>query len=421
MKNSVIKYVKEYLSIYIDKSQKIDFDIASQNYVLNDKIEMGIYEFWNKTKEELLNDFVDYSFQGDYIGTIFFFLSGYWEFMNNHQKDSYGRFPGKASFAYLKGVLEEPVVDILVNRIVDELNLEYKNNILRPKMFLTHDIDHLSMINGLGFYTSVAADIIKRKDMKTALNKTKMKFRNEDPHSVERLVRIHKKYDTKGTYFFLPGFQKKTDRVGIGYDPKSNSKLMNNYLDLIESSSGNVGVHYDSRHLTADVMEKSIATLQNVLNRKIKCGRAHYLIFDIKKSFEIYENNNLKLDSTGSYADMIGFRFGTCRPFKPFNYSSGSAYSFFEVPLIIMEGSLQGRKYMNLTPEKGLNKIREIMDKINKYNGVFTFLWHNTSFFTKQWAEWELVYEETIKYGIESGFLSVNAEDILNLYEAKNE
>ncbi|MFZ7134529.1 MAG: DUF7033 domain-containing protein [Eubacteriales bacterium] len=421
MKDKVIAYIKEYLLLFIDQSYKIELEIVNENYVLNNTIETKIYEFWNKTKEELLEDFVDYSFKGDYIGTIFFFLSGYWEFINDQQKDNYGRFPGKDSFPYLKGVLEEPVVDILVNRIVEELNLKFKDNELKPKIFLTHDIDHLSMIKGLGFYTSIAADIIKKKDIKTAIKKVRMKIKNIDPHSVERLVIIHKKYNTKGTYFFLPGFQKKSDRVGIGYDPKANRKLINLYLDLIDSTSGNVGIHYDSGHLVFGVMEKCILKLQDVLNRKIQYGRAHYLIFDIKKSFEIYEKNNFKIDTTGSYADKIGFRFGTSRPFKPFNFNSGSAYSFFEVPLIIMEGSLQGRKHMNLTPEEGLIKIREIMDKIEKYNGVFTFLWHNTSFFTKQWSDWESVYEETIKYGIKKGFVSVNAEDIINLYEVNNE
>jgi len=53
----------------------------------------------------------------------------------------YGRFPATKSFACKKGVLEEPVVDILVERIRQELGLHYRDE--KPRAFLTHDIDYL--------------------------------------------------------------------------------------------------------------------------------------------------------------------------------------------------------------------------------------------------------------------------------------
>ncbi|UYO99165.1 hypothetical protein OF820_08765 [Oceanotoga sp. DSM 15011] len=55
-------------------------------------------------------------------------------------------------------------------------------------------------------------------------------------------------------------------------------------------------------------------------------------------------------------------------------------------------------RYMGLSPEKGFEKIKELIDKIDNYNGVFTFLWHNTSFYIPEWKNWEWVYEDTIKY-----------------------
>jgi len=82
----------------------------------------------------------------------------------------------------------------------------------------------------------------------------------------------------------------------------------------------------------------------------------------------------------------------------PYNFKEKREYNLLEIPLIVMEGSLQSPRYMNLTPEQGFEKIKELVDKIKKYNGTFTFLWHNSSFYTTEWKNWEWVYQETIKY-----------------------
>jgi len=44
------------------------------------------------------------------------------------------------------------------------------------------------------------------------------------------------------------------------------------------------------------------------------------------------------------------------------------------------------------------------VDKVKRYNGTFTFLWHNSSFYTTEWKNWEWVYGKTIKYLKENGF-----------------
>lgn len=408
--------VKDYVETYLNTLfyQKSSIDIQNDYYIVNHVKKFKVYDFWDKDDEELLKDFNDNSFKQDHIGTIFFFLSGYWEYIHNNNKDEYGRFSAKDSFSYKKGILEEPVVDILVDRIAKQLRIEYKNSTTFPKAFITHDIDHISMIHGFDSLTSIAADILKRRDVDTAFEKVKMKLKNIDPYSLLRLSKIHKKYNSKGTFFFLPGLHSLKSRVGIGYNPTMNKGLLYKYKQYIESSGGSIGIHYDARHIKDDRMKKDIKVLEKIFEREIISGRAHYLIFDIEKSFDIYEDSGLKLDTTCSYADMIGFRFGTCRPFKPYNFIEKREYELIEVPLLIMEGSLQGKKNMKLTPSEGLEKIREIMRKVKEHNGIFTFLWHNTSFFTKQWKDWEWVYEETIKYGQAESFRFVNADEIIN-------
>ena len=397
--------VKNYVERYLRRIfvEPINITVEDNKYIINNTLRYEIYNFWNKTDEELLNDFKEFSFKEDYIGTIFFFLSGYWEYTHNNIKDEYERFPAIESFSYKKDVLEEPVVDILVESIRKELNLSYKED--KPKAFLTHDIDNLGLPKGWKFLKSLGGDILKRKDIKLAFDRIKRKITNQDPWSVYNLIELHKRYDTKGTFFFMPDIQ--PENCPGGYDPFKNQAYLSGLEKGIKTIDGKIGLHYDVRHLKEDRMKNDLEKLNQIFETKIEYGRAHFLLFDITKSFDIYEKAGIKIDSTCSYADRVGFRFGTSKPFMPYNFKEKRDYNLLEIPLIVMEGSLQNPRYMNLSSKEGFEKIKELIQKIKKYKGTFTLLWHNSSFYMTEWKDWEWVYHETIKYLKENGFVFV--------------
>lgn len=399
------KDVKNYVERYLRRIfvEPINITVEDNKYIVNNTLRYEIYNFWNKIDEELLNDFREFSFKEDYIGTIFFFLSGYWEYTHNNIKDEYERFPAIESFSYKKDVLEEPVVDIVVENIRKELNLNYKED--KPKAFLTHDIDNLGLPKGWKFLKSLGGDILKRKDIKLGIDRIKRKITNQDPWSVYNLIELHKKYGTKGTFFFMPDIQ--PENCPGGYDPFKNQAYLSGLEKGIKTIDGKIGLHYDVRHLKEDRMKNDLEKLNQIFETKIEYGRAHFLLFDITKSFDIYEKAGIKIDSTCSYADRVGFRFGTSKPFMPYNFKEKRDYNLLEIPLIVMEGSLQNPRYMDLSSKEGFEKIKELIQKIKKYKGTFTLLWHNSSFYTTEWKDWEWVYHETIKYLKENGFVFV--------------
>ncbi len=142
----------------------------------------------------------------------------------------------------------------------------------------------------------------------------------------------------------------------------------------IREIDGSIGIHYDARYLNEDRMLNDIRILERVFQERIYFGRSHFLVFNIAKTLDILEKSGIKLDTTGGYAEHIGFKFGTSKPFKPYNFSTGKEYNLIEVPLIIMEGTLQSEKYMKLSPQEEFDKVKSIINKIKKYNGIFTFL-----------------------------------------------
>ena len=79
-------------------------------------------------------------------------------------------------------------------------------------------------------------------------------------------------------------------------------------------------------------------------------------------------------------------------------------YNVVEIPLILMDDSLQSPNYVNLDLNEKFKKIKQIIDKVKKYNGTFTFLWHNSSFYVTEWRNWGWIYDETIRYLKENNF-----------------
>jgi len=135
--------------------------------------------------------------------------------------------------------LEEPVVDILVERIREELGFTYKDN--KPKAFVTHDVDHLWLPKGFAVISSLAGDIIVRRDSKLALDRIKRKIAGNDPWSVYNLIDLHKKNGTRGTFFFLA--EKQPGLFSNGYNVIENEGYLRDLAKAISSIDGEIGLH----------------------------------------------------------------------------------------------------------------------------------------------------------------------------------
>jgi len=384
---NIADYVQQFINSLFKESLEIKTKKqAPEAYIVNEKLEYPVYEFWKKTDQELIDDFNNNCFKKDPIGTIFFFLSGYWEYKHDEEKDRFGRFQTKNAFQYIKNIIEEPIVDILTDEIKKELNLTYKRE--KSTISITHDIDNLESISNIALCKKLTADAIIRKDLKLAFERYKNHKKNKANFSAMNLIKFHQNQSFKPIFFIMP--EEQGFKIGGGYDPEKNKAFLNKLIQSIKKINGEIGIHYDFRHLRKNRLKKDIEKLENLFNLQIQKGRAHYLIFDITKSFKVYEQAGIKNDFSGGYSDLPGFRFGTSHPFKPYNFEETKVYNLLETPLIIMDVSLRSRE-RDYTPKEGLKKIFQIKEKVDRYKGVFTILWHNTAFYYQDWGKWEEV------------------------------
>mgnify|MGYP006286331925 FL=1 len=338
----------------------------------------------------------------DIIASSFFMLSRYEEVVTP-VKDKHNRFPAEASVAYKEDFLNRPIV----NEYIELLWYWMKN--LQPKLartniwndkdfafFLSHDIDHIykygcglqKFLNGI---KKIGGAVIKRQSVKEAFLNIQ-ELNGSDPYFIfEDMMKLEDKYDIKSSWYF------KVDNN----TPNNGDKYLLNDLDLVINKLINngheIGIHpsYNS-YDNSQIMKREAKKICNRYNlRRKELGvRQHYLRFDITKTWSIQEECGLLYDSTLGYADVIGFRAGVCHPYKPYDLYKRRVYDLWEIPLIVMDGTL--KHYMNLTPEDSYKEIMELLKTIQNYQGVFSLLWHNSSL-DSIWKNWDELYFNILK------------------------
>jgi len=124
------------------------------------------------------------------------------------------------------------------------------------------------------------------------------------------------------------------------------------------------------------VLREELEILRESLGDGPIGGRQHFLRWT-PETWAHWERCGLVYDSTLGYADQVGFRAGTCHPYRPWLLLEDRESKLLEIPLIVMDGTLVD--YMKLTPAQGVQAASELIDRCRLVGGVFALLWHNST------------------------------------------
>jgi hypothetical protein len=338
------------------------------------------------------------------------------------QKDKHDRFPAKESLAYKNSFLHRPIVNehiALLWSWIESFSAEYQR-ISRwgEKDFavcLSHDVDHI-MKNGDLFAACrhTLAILLKFKKVKKAINYLKNYFQNmrdytKDPYwTFKYLTNTERQYRFTSSFYFMAMDDSDPD---FRYD--IDGKRVRELIHELEANGCEVGYHgslisYNNKR----IMNLEKTRIDSVVCKKSYGCRQHYLKFKIPLTWRYQQQAGVLYDTTLSFAEHEGFRCGMCLPFKPYDVLEGKVLDIWEIPLIVMEGTLQSSMYRNLTPENGLKKIIDMIETVKRHNGVFTILWHNSSF-DYNWDGWSYVYEEMMKYLGRSNCIGLSGRQII--------
>jgi len=160
-----------------------------------------------------------------------------------------------------------------------------------------------------------------------------------------------------------------------GYDPRLDS--IRNVIHWLKEHNVENGVHPGySSFRCPDELQVELQILRSVLGEQQLGGRQHYLRWSPETWID-WESCGLAYDSSVGYSDRVGFRAGTCIPYRPWLLSKDREARLLEIPLLVMDTCLLDS--MRVQSDEPLNVVSRLINKCRVVGGVFTFLYHNTT------------------------------------------
>ncbi len=341
--------------------------------------------------------------ENDIFAASFFMLTRWEEFVEEN-RDEHNRFPAKTSLAYKQNFLQRPIVNEYIEMLwnfLKHLNCNQKRKNSNFDFTITHDVDLIAnWTNFINFIKTILGDIVKRRNIRLAKNNIKnyflsvLKIEKDNFDTFDFLMKQAERVNKKAEFYFMT-----ENKSSLNSNYKISNNKSTKLISKINLQNHIIGFHpsYYSYN-NPEQWKKEYDRLTINAKQKIKTGRQHFLKFEIPTTWQIWEDNNMKKNSTMYYPEFLNFRCGVCYEFSVFNILSQKKLTLKESPLIFMETTFLS--YMNINNEKKfIDKITESINIVRKYSGNFVFLWHNSNF---------------INTSIDSKKLYINILNILN-------
>ena len=314
----------------------------------------------------------------DIIAAAFYLLSGWQEYFSD-ARDRHGRFPYAASVQKQYGFVALPVVnyyfDVLKAAVEHVAGRPLRLRPWRPgapfAAFVSHDIDNLRSA-----WKGPAKAALRRGEVAAFGRQLWQRLRQPDAwDNLETVAAAAAEYGAKSTFFMLPERQPGADGT-----PNADYRLsaeLRQRLEVLRAQGcpcelhGSIGTAADEQHLTRNL---------NELGSAARGLRFHYLRWEPRLTPGLIDRVGFAFDSTLGFAEHYGFRHSYCHPFFPFDFRTGAAHSFLEIPLTVMDTTLHHPNYLKLAPAEMLPALRPVLDEIARFSGVVTVLWHNENF-----------------------------------------
>ena len=351
--------------------------------------ELGKYFYAHNSQESELNF--------DVFAASFFLLSRYEECLP-HLRDQYNRFEATESLGYKNGFLTEPVVDQWMLRIRDIIAKQYSETSFKKrkyKFISTIDIDNAYAYKNKGFMRTAGAygRSLLKGNISEFVDRTQVLLGNKrDPYDTyDFQLSTQKEFEIETIYFFLLADYGVNDKNVPHYNQKFQS-LIKHLADYAK-----VGIHpgFNSNKKN-DKLTIEKKRLEKIIHRSVTKSRQHFLILHIPHTYQKLLENDITEDYSMGYAANVGFRAGTCTPYRFYDLDLETPTELTVYPFAMMEATL--KYYMKLSPEESKKVVSDIIQKVKDVDGTFMSLWHNETLTdTGIWKGWRDVFLHTVR------------------------
>jgi hypothetical protein len=84
----------------------------------------------------------------------------------------------------------------------------------------------------------------------------------------------------------------------------------------------------------------------------------------------------LRVDSTQGWNRVIGFRAGTCFPYRVWDFEQHVQLPLLQAPMHVMDVSLHRPAYLGLDADAAVLAIEDLIQHVKRCGGMLTLNWH---------------------------------------------
>ena len=378
----------------------------------------GIPLLFGEPREEWSTDGSQLIIHADLLASTYFLISRYEEMYRRNERDTYGRFPGKSSLPYRAGFLHRPIVDeygealrriLLEEGVASRYNLRLEE---RPQTFsrvnLTHDLSR--PYNYRGWRSFLRAWLREKK-------------------SPWEAARLSFSSDVEDDYYTFPKFLKwdratcdslGKERADIFFFIRMPSRhpldkpyysLHSHYLRSILAVGEKYKVllslqcSYAAGH-QSELISRERHLFERTFRRRPRGLRHNKLTSCEPEDLLQAYASGFRNDYSMGYADVAGFRLGTCRAVKFINPNTRLLTELILHPLVLRDLTLSDPRYMALDAEEAERIAHELIRVTARYNGELTLLWHNDLLSQKTHPWHSVLYRSMLRLIEELGTVS---------------
>ncbi|WP_052706150.1 DUF7033 domain-containing protein [Vibrio galatheae] len=345
----------------------------------------------------------------DIFGSVFFMLSRFEEFVTS-ESDEHGRFPANASLAMKAGFLERPIVDEYIEVLKYCIQERFPSVSFSKNKFekiITCDVDwpfspHLESLRAA--VRKSAVSLIKQKDTRGAIKtllrylyaKSGREYIDEHREAISWLLNENEKNSNIVRLYFIPLKTHRLDNTEC-----FSSERMKSLLRNIHDRGHEIGLHpgyqtFNNQELfSASAMNFYMVLDELNISQPVYGGRQHYLRWNAAHTPACWEEQGFGYDSSLAFAEVTGFRAGTCQEYTMYDLNHRRPFRLKQRPLITMEDTIISPRYEGLgLGEQSLDRFLKFKSICQKYEGKYTLLWHNCRLVDGRDRE---IYSELIK------------------------
>lgn len=322
-------------------------------------------------------------FPVDLAAFAFLMLTRWEEHQSEFELDHHDRASRTAMLAYREGFAQRPIIDqwaLVLRQWISHRCGAAVGPLPRPTVRMTHDVDRpLRFTRFARVLRGCAGELIARSHSpiracrEFSLGLRSLKNYRLDPFYQEicRFMRWSEQFGMRGSFYLMSSAASPYDD---GYDGSRGAFA--EIIKEVRNRGHELGWHpgYFSSVERA-TFAAEFERICQLIGEIPEGGRQHYLRWKAGQSWEAWEDAGLTYDSSLGFADAIGFRCGTARPYPVYSLTRDAPLQLIERPLAIMDCALEIECPQ---PQVARWRVAELLRMVGEVGGEAVLLMHNS-------------------------------------------